>query len=41
MNAYTYAKFFEQIDKNTSIKEYEKVFDKNAFLKIPFMRLRV
>ena len=40
MNAYTYAQFFEQINKNTSIKEYEKIFDENAEFKDPFHEVK-
>lgn len=31
-----YANFFETIDKNTSIEEYEKIFDKEVRFKDPF-----
>lgn len=36
MNAFTYAAFFEEIDKNTSIEVYRKIFDKNVRFKDPF-----
>ncbi|KAB7884955.1 nuclear transport factor 2 family protein [Poseidonibacter ostreae] len=36
MNAFTYAAFFEEIDKNTSIEVYRKIFDKNVQFKDPF-----
>ena len=35
-NAKIYAQFFENIDKNTSIKEYEKIFDNKVRFKDPF-----
>lgn len=31
-----YARFFENIDKNTPRKEYEKIFEKNVRFKDPF-----
>lgn len=36
MNALAYASFFETININTKIEEYEKVFDKDAKFKDPF-----
>lgn len=36
MNALDYSSFFENIDINTPLSEYEKLFDKNAKFKDPF-----
>lgn len=36
MNVFNYASFFENINSNTPIEEYEKVFDTNAKFKDPF-----
>jgi hypothetical protein len=35
-NAKIYAQFFENIDNNTSMKEYEKIFDNEVRFKDPF-----
>ena len=35
-SAKVYASFFENIEKTTSIKEYEKIFDKEVRFKDPF-----
>lgn len=40
MNAFIYASFFENININTKINEYEKVLDKNAKFKDPFHEVK-
>ena len=40
MLAENYASFFENINKNTSIKDYERFFDENSYFKDPFHEVR-
>lgn len=40
INARIYAKFFEEINKETSFKEYEEIFDKNVIFIDPFHNIK-